>query len=138
GFDGTNYNFAEIPTAVLTGIDGGIIVPGVPFPLVSVTDIGKYLLLGNSMASVSANIAFVNGLYHELLERAPDQRGIDSWVFGLQTGALSRLAVTQAIERSAEHRGLQVDRFYQEFLHRPADAAGRAGWVNYLVSGGSA
>ena len=31
--------------------------------------------------------------------------------------------------------GLEVDQFYQTFLHRPADAAGRAGWVNALLNG---
>src|SRR5262249_51307245 len=36
---------------------------------------------------------------------------------------------------SAEHRGVQVDQFYATYLDRAADAAGRAGWVNALLSG---
>jgi hypothetical protein len=59
-------------------------------------------------------------------------------VYWLQTGALSRLQLAEAVDRSAEHRGLQVDAFYELFLHRHSDPGGRAGWVNYLLGGGSA
>jgi len=139
GSVGSNYNFAEVPppATALTGIETAIVVPGVPYPVVSVSDLGKYLLLGSSAASVNANILYVNGLYHELLQRAPEQAAVDTWVYDLQTGALSRLVAAAIIDRSAEHRGLQVDRFYEHFLHRPAEAAGRAGWVNYILAGGS-
>jgi uncharacterized repeat protein (TIGR01451 family) len=136
GSAGSGYTFAEVPAGVLTGIETAIVVPGIPYPVVSVSDIGKYLLLGSSAASVNANILYVNGLYHELLQRAPEQAAVDQWVYGLQTGALTRLAAAEVIDRSAEHRGLQVDRFYEHFLHRLADAPGRAGWVNYILAGG--
>src|SRR5207302_8186348 len=42
-----------------------------------------------------------------------------------------------AIWSSAEHRGLEVDRLYQTFLHRGADPASRANWVNALLAGAS-
>jgi hypothetical protein len=50
-------------------------------------------------------------------------------------GGLSRQAVASAFWESVEHRGLEVDHFYQSLLNRPADPEGRAGWVNWLMSG---
>ncbi len=38
---------------------------------------------------------------------------------------------------SAEHRGLQVDSYYETFLNRPADPAGRQAWVNDFILGWS-
>src|SRR5262249_49799538 len=55
--------------------------------------------------------------------------------FGLLLNGTPRQQVVQAVWRSPEHRGLQVDRFYQTFLHRAADAAGRAGFVQAFLAG---
>src|SRR5262249_18660019 len=49
-----------------------------------------------------------------------------------------RALVALGIANSPEGRGVQVDGFYHRYLHRPADAAGRAGWVNALLAGASA
>jgi hypothetical protein len=38
---------------------------------------------------------------------------------------------------SEEHRGLEVDQLYVTYLHRAADAFGRAFWVNSLLGGAS-
>jgi hypothetical protein len=46
-----------------------------------------------------------------------------------------REMIAQGIWQSPEHYGLEVDRFYQEFLHRAADPLGRQAWVNALLSG---
>jgi hypothetical protein len=65
-----------------------------------------------------------------------DQTGLNSWVMALQLG-VSPQAVVAAFWESAEHRGLQVDIFYQTLLHRAADPTGRAAWVNALLAGAS-
>jgi hypothetical protein len=39
--------------------------------------------------------------------------------------------------RSPEHRGIEVDQFYQTYLGRASDPAGRAGWINAFLSGSS-
>jgi hypothetical protein len=43
--------------------------------------------------------------------------------------------VAEGFWDSAEHRGLQVDQFYATYLHRAADAGGRAFWVSALAGG---
>jgi Domain of unknown function (DUF4214)/SdrD B-like domain/Aspartyl protease len=80
--------------------------------------------------------AYVAGLYGTLLDRAPDNAGLNSWLAGLYQG-VSRDQVADAIWQSAEHRGLEVDRYYAVYLNRPADAAGRANWVNAFLHGAS-
>jgi hypothetical protein len=45
--------------------------------------------------------------------------------------------VAEGIWDSPEHRGLEVDQFYATYLHRAADPAERAGWVNALLGGAS-
>jgi hypothetical protein len=43
--------------------------------------------------------------------------------------------VAAQIYESPEHRGLQVDRFYQTFLHRAPNPAERGYWVNTFLLG---
>jgi hypothetical protein len=78
--------------------------------------------------------AFVAELYGDLLDRAPDAAGLANWVAQVNQG-MPREEAARVIWDSAEHRGLEVDSYYQNFLHRPADAAGRMGWVSALLSG---
>jgi hypothetical protein len=52
----------------------------------------------------------------------------------LQAGA-SRLEIVQGFWASAEHRGLEVDGYYNTYLHRQADPSGRASWVAALEGG---
>ena len=51
--------------------------------------------------------------------------GLGSWLQSLQAGA-TRSQVAVGLYLSAEHRGQQVDQFYATYLHRRADAPGRA------------
>jgi hypothetical protein len=94
-------------------------------------------LSSNLMAwggSLDAPAVFVGGLYRNVLNRDPGPGEVDGWVELLLTGT-SRAQVVDAIWRSPEHRGLEVDSYYASFLHRAADPAGRAGWVNALLGG---
>ena len=75
--------------------------------------------LGNSAPPVTR-------LYRSLLNREPDAAGLQYWNNQLAGGA-TREAVAQGIYDSPEHRGIQVDEYYQHYLNRASDPQGRAG-----------
>ena len=54
----------------------------------------------------------------------------------LDTG-VSRGTIAQTMLNSAERFGNVVDQMYDTYLHRKADAAGRAYWVGVLLGGGN-
>jgi hypothetical protein len=91
-------------------------------------------LLAFNVSTAVADAVYVNHLYQDLLGRAPDLPGLNFW-YGLLLADVPRMMVAQAIWQSPEHYGLEVDRFYQEFLHRAADALGRQALVNALLAG---
>src|SRR6266852_6505667 len=78
--------------------------------------------------------SFVTSLYANILSRAPDASGLALYVQEIKDGS-SNQQVAQQFWVSPEHRGIQVDAFYQTFLNRLADSSGRAFWVNQLVTG---
>jgi hypothetical protein len=135
---GGSYNFGELTNGVLTnGFASAAVPPVVPpvGPDPDPTFISKVLLTGgNVTGNLNGDVAYVRGLYHQLLGRVPDVDGLNFWMFQLDAGA-SRTQVADAFWRSPEHRGMQVDQFYQNFLHRASDPAGRAFWVNAFLGG---
>jgi uncharacterized repeat protein (TIGR01451 family) len=88
-----------------------------------------------SLDTLRADLAFINGVYRDLLGRDAETAGMAYWLDLLLMG--SRSAVAQGVWDSAEHRGREVDQLYLSLLHRPADANGRAFWVNALLAGES-
>jgi len=78
--------------------------------------------------------SYVNGLYAEVLNRAPTQAERDFWVGQVQHVGTSQVA--SAFWLSSEHRGLEVDQYYQTYLHRGESAADRQFWVNRFTNGG--
>jgi hypothetical protein len=125
---GGGYNFAHL----LAGVPTAINPIGALFPQVDPTFSGKIQLLGNGPVD---NTVFVNALYQQILGRAPDVDGLNSWIYQLDVGILSRQQVAAGFWRSAEHRGEQVDLLYLTLLHRFSDPAGRAFWVNQFLQG---
>jgi hypothetical protein len=89
-----------------------------------------------SVATVRADIAFINGVYQDMLGRIAETAGLAYWMNMLLMGS-SRSEVAQGIWDSPEHLGLVVDQLYLTLLHRPADADGQAYWMNALLSGES-
>jgi Periplasmic glucan biosynthesis protein, MdoG/Domain of unknown function (DUF4214)/Putative Ig domain len=83
-----------------------------------------------------ADEQFVAALYHDVLDRAPDQPGLASWLSLLHRGG-SREQVAQGFWESPEHRGLQVDQLYDTYLGRAAEPTGRAFWVGAFANGAS-
>jgi protocatechuate 3,4-dioxygenase beta subunit len=94
------------------------------------------LLAGFSAIQLAADLGFLTAVYQQLLNRRPDINGLYDWALLLQEG-VPRQQVVSSIWASAEHRSREVDQFYAHFLGRPADAAGRAAWVDTLLSGAS-
>ena len=88
---------------------------------------------------LTGNAAYVETLYLDFLHRAGDvnsQSDAGHWVT-LLNQATPAATVANEIVRSAEALGVAVDGLYHRFLGRDADAAGRAGFVNYLQTGGT-
>lgn len=92
------------------------------------------------------NSAFVDDLYQQVLNRAPDTGGHDYWV-GQLDGGLHRAALALYMSDSAENvtrtstlasisdSSALVCRLYQTILHRSPDADGLSYWAG-LLSGG--
>ncbi len=89
---------------------------------------------GGGMPKGTGPLVFLTGLYGSVFDRAPDAAGLSNWLAALQRG-ITHDQVARAFWESAEHRGLQVDQFYQQILHRPADTGGRTYWVNLFLAG---
>jgi parallel beta-helix repeat protein len=105
-------------------------------PIISPTLEAKVALLASNMLTATADAIFINHLYQDLLGRAPDLAGLNGWD-GLLLSGVPREQVAEAIWQSPEHRGLEVDRDYLLYLHRPADPLGRQAWVNAFLMGAS-
>jgi hypothetical protein len=83
----------------------------------------------------SQNARFVTALYQTLLNRAPDSGGLTFYTGQLNSGAVSRQAVSLVILNSGEYRTIQVSHFYQSILGRAPDSGGLAFNVGQLNQG---
>ncbi len=86
---------------------------------------------------------FVTRFYEEVLNRTPDQGGLDNWVSDLATGtrkgadvALGFVFSTEFINRNTTNEDY-VTILYSAFFGRTADQAGYDGWISQLSAGGS-
>jgi hypothetical protein len=108
------------------------------------------LARGGSMADVIAGIlaspefrsgghatsaSFVQACYRLLLGRVPVGGEDAGWTAALDAGRMTRDSVVRGILASPEANGRLVDAVYAAWLKRPADAAGRAFWVQRLGRG---
>jgi hypothetical protein len=77
----------------------------------------------------------VTAFYQAILNRAPDQAGLDYWG-GLINSGTSRVAVAHAIMSSSTEGATDiVTAYYQKYLNRAPDPGGLAYWVALLNSG---
>ena len=85
-----------------------------------------FALQGNS------NSGFVKGLYQDILGRTASPGEVQSWVNAL-SGGTTGAQVAMGLLTSLEYRDNLVDTYYIEFLRRPADSSGEAGWATALA-----
>ena len=81
-------------------------------------------------------VAIVQGFYNNVLGRAGDPGGINTWVGALAAG-IARSQVVTAFWNSIEHRQNEVNSYYQYYLGRIESPAEQQVWVNLLLSGQS-
>jgi hypothetical protein len=81
-------------------------------------------------------------LYFGAFDRVPDRDGLAYWITQVKEGmSLSSIArsFVASTEFEQKYNSLGNDQFldlvYQNVLQRPADAAGKAYWMNQLISG---
>ena len=78
--------------------------------------------------------AWVTAMYENLLNRPPDQAGIDFWTGRLAAGAL-RSDVALGFAISPEHEAILVQGYYSRYLGRAGAPADVAFWVNAFGKG---
>lgn len=72
----------------------------------------------------------VTGLYNTILERAPEEVGLQNWA----ESNLSIAEIAKGIEDSQENRAQEVSRMYQSILGRQAESTGLSAWVSSGLS----
>ena len=82
------------------------------------------------------NAAYINALYHSVLNRAADANGLAFWLNQLSTG-VSRGVVSLGFVTSLEYRTDLIDSYYTSLLHRSADTQGLNASLDFLASGGT-
>ena len=77
---------------------------------------------------------WVQGMYHDLLGRAPSDAEVNGWVNALNNG-VSPSAVAFGFAASAEREGQRVQSNYKTYLGRFASPEEASGWVNAFTAG---
>lgn len=84
--------------------------------------------------SYTGNSAFVCVLYEDILGRAPDSGGLNSWLAALSSGT-TRTQVAFGIVDSLESGTDYLNYLYQGCLGRPVDSGGLATWIAAFEAG---
>lgn len=95
-------------------------------------DIGAFEV--QSSDTTQGNEAYIRQLYREVLGREVTDDELSGLLEYIASGS-TKEEVAQAVWESGEHRGIQVDSYYQLYLGRSADQAGRDGWIASLQGG---
>jgi streptogramin lyase len=131
----SNANLLAQPTGITAGPDGNVWFSEErgtpPFPTTAFK-IGRVVLSTSGMTSQR----FVAQVYIDLLARLPDLSGLAAWSGAIDAG-VPRSQVVLGIENNAEYRIDQVEKLYQYYLLRDADAAGLQQAVAFLATGGT-
>lgn len=77
---------------------------------------------------------YVQSLYFNVLGRTAEASEVATHVQSINNGA-SAESIAQAFWLSEEHRSLQVDAYYQHYLRRDSDSAGRTMFVQQFLAG---
>jgi hypothetical protein len=95
-----------------------------------------YFTGGPGPGQFSANEAFLNQAYLDILGRRYDDSGHATWM-NLMAQGMSRDEVMREIENSPECQSRKVNQAYHDLLGRDADAFGLAVWSALLAHGGT-
>jgi glucose/arabinose dehydrogenase len=93
-----------------------------------------FLTSAEYTATHADNTTFVNGLYADVLGRAPDTAGQAAHIQELQNGA-RRSSVAGEFLTSAEKDLQIINSYYQDYLRRTASNAEQQGWLQQMESG---
>ena len=85
--------------------------------------------------NLSPNAAWVTTLYQRLLNRTPDDAGLNYWTNQLDSGQMSRMGVVNGFEYSIENFQNLTTGFFQEYLGRNPTASELAGYVQQFKQG---
>jgi hypothetical protein len=129
-----------------TGGAGGGTSPFAPTPASfpgpeDVGALGKNMLFasgpgGSTDPALLADIAYVDSMYRTLTGGPADNNSLITWVTALHNGA-ARSQVVQAVWGSNQHRELETQALYQNYLHRSATAAELSAWDGAFAAGTS-
>jgi hypothetical protein len=123
---------AGATSLIVTGLANGA---AVAFQVQATNAVGASLFSALSNAvTPDAITAFLNRVYRDLFNRAPDPTGLAGWTTALQNGT-PRIAVANAMTSSTEYRSALISQSYQTYLGRLPDPAGLANWLNFLGVG---
>ncbi|GEM_PF-1974901 len=96
-------------------------------------------VVGTAKIPNSVSISnFVTQLYTNVLERSPDEQGLNNWVNQLQSGSMTGSQVADAFFFSAEFTKKNycnkhfVEHLYKALLGRNADTEGLNSWISAL------
>jgi hypothetical protein len=107
------------------------------------TDILNQFLLSQEFQSRYGNLdntQFVTLAYNNVLNRPPDQAGLQQWLAWLNNGTYTRAQVMYGFITSQEFQlrvgnRVYADMLYIGFLRRASDPNGLNGWTNWLANG---
>jgi len=83
---------------------------------------------------LSSNQTYVNAIYQLFLQRDPTATERSDAVNDLLQGG-ARFTLTSALSLSPEWAGVEIDDLYPIVFSRPADADGRAFWLDQMIEG---
>jgi len=112
---------------------GTITVGGATFAITYAGGNGNDVVL-TTVRTGTGTQGYVRYLYSSILNRAPDESGLATYTAMLNNG-VPRSAVTAALWTSPEHRALQVQQYFLQFLNRAPSAAEQNMFVNAFLSG---
>jgi cyclophilin family peptidyl-prolyl cis-trans isomerase len=101
------------------------------------TSTSTALTLTVSAAAAASNQSFVTQLYQDLLGRAPDSQGLNSFTTALNQNTLTRTQVVHAMLTSDEGRRHEIQDLYQTYLNRAADSVGLNLSLSFMNAGGT-
>jgi hypothetical protein len=88
-------------------------------------------------AAFVLNYQYVVNVYEDVLGRAADTSGLQSFTAELNSGTAAPIQIVQAITSSQEYRTDVVENLYSQYLHRAADPTGLTAWLTFLQQGGT-